>query len=369
MRRALPLLPLISFAAGCGASLDAGPARAALEAAAAAANPAGRTGLLLQGHNVWLGTDAFDKSCLESKDLAFNDDPSRRPDGSGPRISPTYAAQIWITARTNKGYCVVLGEDPAVELGEPSWSGEGWRIQAKYTVSKPSPWFECLNPDLKDRLVEVRIPDGGPPEIARDLSLGQGDCPSPVPAPGPRAGAAPPTARPKGPPSRAEVIELVTAFDALLAKNDHAAALQRVSCWNLFEEQKYGSCVIGDLVAVGPQFPSEPSPGHGTPWLEYAVASAEDIGKITMDGKDPTLAHVLVKHKRTGADRSFSVQWVEGAWKLHGVLNQKAEALSALRFLNDLHQREAADVHRRRIAGEAIDHRGQPLEGAAPAEG
>jgi hypothetical protein len=66
--------------------------------------------------------------------------------------------------------------------------------------------------DEANRIVEVRIPDGGPPEIARDLSLGQGDCPSPVPAPGPRAGAAPPTARPKGPPSRAEVIELVTAF-------------------------------------------------------------------------------------------------------------------------------------------------------------
>ena len=88
-----------------------------------------------------------------------------------------------------------------------------------------------------------------------------------------------------------------------------------------------------------------------------------DFGRIFADKTDPTLFHVMMTHKRTGKKRSFSVQYDDGDWFLFGVVGQKAEALTAMRFINDLHDRTRRDILERRVNGEKIDHQGNPLEG------
>ena len=138
MSRSL-LLPLMTaWACDAQPSLDSTAAKAAVEAAFAEANPPGRTGLELAGKAVWLGTSAFDKSCLESKDLAFNDDPGSRPASSGPRISPTYAAQRYLTASTELGYCVYLGDTPVLTVEDASWGGDRYRVNIKVGMQKAS---------------------------------------------------------------------------------------------------------------------------------------------------------------------------------------------------------------------------------------
>jgi len=151
------------------------------------------------------------------------------------------------------------------------------------------------------------------------------------------------------------------AFDQALHDADFAAAREQTRCVNLFENPMWNACSLGELVSVGPSFVA--SRGRdGTPWLEYTLKKADDIGRILPDKQDPTLFHVMMKHKRTGKDRSFAVQWADGDWRLFGVVGQKAEALTSMRFVSDLHDRTRRDVLERRIAGEKIDHNGNPLE-------
>jgi hypothetical protein len=121
---------------------------------------------------------------------------------------------------------------------------------------------------------------------------------------------------------------------------------------------------VGELVAVGPQPRGQERAEDGTPWLEFAVASFADFERVVPERKDPTLYHVTLTHKRTGRDRSFGVQWEQGKWKLLGVVDAKAEGLTFLRFLYDLHDPARMATFDRRLKGEKLDEKGQPPAGS-----
>lgn len=349
----------ISFTAGCGAApVDSQPAKDAVVAAFAKANPPGRTGRLLAGHSVWLEAPDFVATCLTSKDLAFIDDPRGRPAGSGARISPTFEAQRYLLHSTPKGLCVLLGADPRIELGDASYGQDVWRIDAKITMGAPSPWFECLDDRLKSRKVEVRFDAAGQAEVVTDLSLGQGDCPAPLTGSEVRTGTAMPVGTGGPAPTKAEVVALVQEFDRLLDAGDHAGALARTSCVNLFLTPPWGGCAVSELLMVGPSFAGARKPHHGTPWLEYGLAKAEDIGTIVKDGEIPGLFHVRFHHQRSDRARSFSVHRVEGELRMFGVVERKAEGITAARLLTDLIDAPKRSVLKRRLAGEDIDAEG-----------
>lgn len=367
--RAVPLaVALAVFGTGCQGELDPEPARQAAIEHFNARYTAGRMGILLKGHAVWLEAPFFQKGCLESKDLAFNDDPNKRPAGSPARISPTYEAQRWLSASTDGGFCVYLGTDPKFTVDDVSWGGDRWRVTGSVAFAETSPWYDCLENTTKSQLLEVKYPREGPLELTGEIDLKNGDCPQPLPKGWERTPKSAPTQAPRKAPDRASVLALVQEFDAALDKGDHSTARELTSCWNLFEKGHYGSCALGDFVAVGPAFPAEERAAHGTPWLEYSLKKPEDIGRITADRLDKTIYHVAVKHKRTGADRSFSVQFADGAWKMMGVIGQKSGGITAVRYLNDLHRKDRRDLLVRRLAGEAIDHEGNPLDPNAPEE-
>ena len=167
---------------------------------------------------------------------------------------------------------------------------------------------------------------------------------------------------PKKAPSSAKVKTLAEEFDKALHDADFEAARKLTRCVNVFEDPMWDACAIGELVSVGPSFSGEQRGRDGTPWIEYTVRDIGDFGAIKADRTDPTLFHVMMKHKRSGKDRSFSVQYDDGDWFLFGVVGQKAEALTAMRFVNDLHDRGKRDILERRVNGEKIDHQGNPLE-------
>ena len=355
-------LCILSVGAGCE-ELTTDPAvpQKAVEEAFAAANPAGRATVELGGRNVWLEAGMFEPVCLEQKDLAFNDDPHSRPSGSPPRISPTYQNQRWITGTSERGVCVVLGSDPVAKVTNVAFGGEHWVVDLDVSVTNPSPWFACLQSKYTHKQVGVELREDGSANILGDLTLGQGGCSPTLPADVERKGGARPHRAPKGPPTKAQVVSLMKAFDQALHDADFAAAREQTRCVNLFEDPMWNACSLGELVSVGPSFFA--SRGRdGTPWLEYTLKKAEDIGRIVPDKQDPALFHVMMKHKRSGKNRSFTVQWADGDWRLFGVVGQKAEALTAMRFVSDLHDRTRRDVLERRIAGEKIDHNGNPLE-------
>lgn len=353
---------LLLLAAACGPSLEPEGARKAVQDAFAAANPPGRAGLLLEGKAVWLQAGMFDDSCLEQKDLAFNDDPKRRPSGSRPRISPTYMNQRWITASTPTGYCVYLGTDPTTEVGGAEWVEDRYLVEASVKITSPSPWFECLEPEARERTVQVVEDESGGAKVMDDMGLFSGDCPRPLPEGEERRAGRAPTEAPPKPPTRAEVVSLAERLEDAFYRGDFGLAQELTSCYNLFEKERYGTCSVGEYVAVGPSLHGDPRPQDGTPWLEYSIASLDDLGAITRDGRDPTLFHVNMTHKRTGRDRSFAVQWVGGKWKMVGVIGLLAEGLTTVRYVYDLHRPDRRAIFQRRLEGEELDEKGNPPE-------
>lgn len=362
----IPLVSLILVACGGPpSSLDESAARKAVESAFAAANPAGRTGMELKGKSVWLQGPWFDASCLESKDLAFNEKPGGNGGGAA-KISPTFQNQRWITASTPKGYCVVLGESPTLSLTEAKWEGGAWRMKGTVGIGAPSPWFECISEQHKARefIVKPGVGEGAAPVIEGDLDLRQGDCPSPLPGGEERGPTGPAPAEAHAAPSIDEVRALIAAFDQALVDGKLVEARAMTACYNLAEEPPvYGACSVGELVAHGPTFLAEARPQDGTPWLEYAATGPDGFTRVVKDGRHPSMAHALVKHKRTGKDRSVSVVWADGGWKLVGVVFRKAEALTTARYLNDLHDSKKRDIFERRfVKGEKIDDQGVSTE-------
>jgi len=362
MRTELLLLPLLAL--GCAQKADPELIRTAVKDAFTQANPPGRTGLLLGGKAVWLEAGMFEDACLEQKDLAFNDEPAKRPANMRARISPTYQAQRWLTASTPKGYCVYIGNDPVIDVGTPVDAGDRFKVDVKLSMGTPTPWFECLKPAFTQRTMDVFVVDGEP-RFEGDVTLGQGDCPQPLPEGEERTARKRPTQPPPKPPTKADVKSLAQRVEDAFYSGDFLLAQDLTSCYNLFEKDRYGTCSVGEFLGVGPSLHGEQRTQDGTPWLEYTISKLDDIGAITKDRKDPTLFHVNMTHKRTGSDRSFAVQWVGGQWKMVGVVGVKGEALTVVRYVYDLHRSGRRDIFQRRLDGEELDEQGNPPEGVA----
>jgi hypothetical protein len=348
----------------CGPGLSADAAKEAVQSAAVAANPPGRTGIELLGKSRWTQAPMFNRECVEQKDLAFADTPADRPASAGgiQRISPTYKNQRYITSATQDGWCVLIGEDIQVSVGEPAINGESWMVPVSYTMRSASPWFECLESSWVGRTVQVSANEAGEPVFDADLDLAPGVCPLPMPLGEERPAGQRPKKAPSKAPSKADVLKAAKAFDQALWDHDLLGALEHVSCYNLLEDQKYGSCTASELIQVGPHPRGEQRMEDGVAWTELVIRDLDDLGSIKKDAKIPTMFHVNVKHKRTGRDRSFSVEWADGAWKLVGVLGRGSEDLASLRFMYDLHDGERRDIFLRRLEGEAIDAKGNPLD-------
>lgn len=359
-----------SFLPGCPdvTGEQAAAAGAAVEAAFEAANPAGRTGVEVRGKAVWLEAPMFDKSCLEKNDLAFNDDARNRPAGSPPRITPTYKNQRYVTASTEQGYCIYLGDSPQLAIDDVSWGGDAFRVSATVTMATPTPWFECLDANHKKRQLRVTVDEAGAADIEGRVDLFQGACPVPLPE-GEKRG--PGTGYPKvahGAPSRTEVIALARGLDDALHAGDFGAVRDLTACYNLEDARPhYGNCSVAEFLMLGPAFHGEPRAQDGTPWTEYAVRDLEDIQRIVADRNLDGVFHATMVHRRTKRDRSFAVQWADDQWKMVGVIGKKAESLTSVRYVYDLHRAEKNEVFRRRLEGEEIDESGNALNPTAEA--
>lgn len=351
--------PLVVLLGGCGAApMDSEPAKMAVMKAFSDANPPGRAGLLLKGHHIWLEAPYFVPSCIEEKGLAFNDDPRQRPSATGQRITPTYDAQRYLLKNTDQGYCLLLGVDPTITLGEASYGQDRWRIDATLSVKDPSPWFACIDPRYTKFQVEVVYDKAGVATVATPLDFMRGDCPANMVGDVERVGKASVGDKGAPAPSKAEVVTLVRAFDAALESSDQAGALALSSCVNLFASPPWGACTLSELLTVGPSFAAKMAPGHGTPWLEYGLGSPEDIDQIVKDADLPGVFHVRFHHKRSDRTRSFSVQRVGGEWRMLGVVERKAAGLTSARYLLDLHDKDRRAILVRRLAGEDLDAEG-----------
>ena len=352
---------------GCDGGLDEAEVKAAVQTHFDAANAPGRTGLLIKGRSgvVWWQASMFEKSCLEQKDLAFNDDPASRPSNAKAtaRISPTYKSQWGITAATPTGYCIDLGADPTISIGEVVWSADRYRVDTTITMKSPTPWFECLETGARQRVVEVLV-ENDAPAVQTDLSLFQGDCPNPVPVSTARQSGREPAQAAPGAPSPDAIRELAAIFDQALADNDHTTARDMVACYNLFEDEPYEACSISEIIGHG-----SVKNGDADPWLEYAVTDFEGFSRPVQDRDKPFLFHVTLKHRRSKKTRSFTVQWAGRQLKLVGIVGAKAEGLTTARILTDLHDRDKKDIFLRRLAGEELDDKGNSLNpGAEPEE-
>jgi hypothetical protein len=366
MRLLRALALTLSFAgplAGCpdGTGEDTEAAKAAVEKAWAEANPAGRTGVELRGRTVWLEAPFFEKSCLEKNDLAFNDDARNRPPGSPARISATYEAQRFLLASTPEGFCVYLGDDPAMTVNEVSWAGDAYKVTGTVTMGKATKWFECLDTPLKTPTWMVKIAEDGTSTIDGDVSLHQGGCPNPLPEGEERGpGKTAPTEGHKA-PSKADVKKLATKLDDALFEGDLRAVRDLTACYNLEDKAPYfQNCSAGEFVSLGHAFHGEQRAQDGVPWTELAIRDLDDIRRIVPDGKMKGMYHATMIHKRTKRERSFAVQWVDGSWKMVGVIGRKAEALTSVRYIYDLHKRDKRDIFLRRMDGEVIDEAGDP---------
>ena len=380
MNRYLALI--CGFLGGCGASISDEEVVAAAKEASAEL-PTGQVGLELLGKAVWLQASNFDKSCLEEKNLAFNDDPAARPGGPAaePRISPTYAAQWYLTASTESGLCVDLGSDLTVSFGEILGVEGGKRVEVILGMEKPTPWFSCLEKSFLTRLATVTPSDDGTPVVDVKWGLGDDNCPKPLPSAQERLSRKrQPSAKPPKAPGKSDVLAAAKTLDDALYAGDFNAVLGATSCYNLFEKTKYGTCAVSEVLGVGP-LPrgGEERAQDGTPWLEYLVNDISSVGDAVRDGADPSLFHVPIARRKSGRKgraskpKSFSVQWAQGAWKVVGIVEIQGEGLTNVRYVTDLIRSEQRDIFSRRLAGEEIDYRGFPLnpeaEGADGASG
>lgn len=354
----LTLMPL-----GCGPSVTAEQAADYVKEQAKAANPAGRTGLELVGRSRWVRGGMFDGQCLMDKDLAFVENPQAT---SGIKISPTWANQSYITAETDKGWCVYLGDGMEVEVGTPVAEGGGWKVPVTYSMNSASPWFQCITEAVRSRDVLVNWDPELNLSVDKPLKFLEGDCPHPMPEGEVRPSKvkAPDAAAPKA-PTKDEVLALMKAFDGKLAERDLAGALEYVSCYNAFAKDGYGSCAPSELIQVSAHDGGE---HPGMPWTEAVIKDFGDIGRIVKDPKLPGVYHVMTEHKRTKRPRSFAVQWTGKEWKLLGVIGAQGADLTSLRFFYDLHDAEKRDIFIRRLEGEEIDEKGNPLNPYAEEE-
>jgi len=348
----------------CGPGLAPEAAMEAVRQAAEAANPPGRAGLELVGKSRWVEAPMLARDCVEMKNLAFGDTPQERPEGRQgvQRISPTYQNQRFITDSTATGWCVYIGDDVQVAVSEPAINQDSWMVPLQFSMAKGSPWSECFETTWTNRSVEVALDEAGDPVIEADLDFVPGDCAVPLPGGEEREGRPRPKKAPKSGPSKSDVKAAVKALDDALYDHDWLAVLDATSCYNLLDEPMYGSCTPAEVIQVGPHPRGEERMEDGTPWTEFVIKDLDELGRITADSKIKTMWHVNLTHKRTGRDKSFALEWVDDTWKVVGVVGIGGADLTSVRYMYDLHKSDKRDVFLRRLDGEEIDEKGNPLD-------
>ncbi len=355
-------LLLIATLTGCP-TVPEEDARAAIQQAFEAANAPGRHGVEVRGKSVWLTADMFEEMCLHDNDLAFSDDAKKRPRGSkGLRISPTYDNQRFFTGFTDDGWCIYMGSDPRIDIREGTWEGDHWEFFVVMSFADASPWAQCLDYPVLNRQISVVRGDDGGAELDADLAIFDGTCPQPMPGGEERRSAVRPSTKAPSTPSVDQVKALLREFDQALYDRDFEAALSKVSCYNVFEEQRYGTCAVSELINLAP-LPRNGAarPEDGPPWSMNVFDSLDAIKRVRADRDDPSLFHVeLVPRK--GSDRSLAVQWVAGEWKVVGVVGLKAEDITTMQIVYDLHRKEKREIFERRMQGEPIDAKGYPYD-------
>jgi len=362
--RAALLLTVVSLAACDAVTPEGGADAEALVRAAfdATAKP-GPFGTEALGKGVWYRAPAISTSCLMQKDWGFRDDPSHSPNSDGsPRMSPIFGAQDAWTFATEKGYCIYLGDDLTMEVKGATKLMDVWSVDVSFDMGRPGGWWECVDPAVKDRGVRVIKNAAGELEIDGDAGMYQGGCPAPLPLGMERKPQKAPKGKPN-PPTKAEVTAAAKRLDDALFAQDYIAALDAVSCYNLYNDKPYGSCAVSEVINVGPIPRGELRMQDGTPWTMNVFRSLDDLGKITPDKVDKTMFHVQVKEARgKHMARTVAIQKVDGAWKLVGVVNALGEGLTSLRFVYDLDRKEKREIFDRRLAGEKIADDGTSLD-------
>ncbi|MEC7986878.1 MAG: hypothetical protein VX278_17040 [Myxococcota bacterium] len=328
----------------------------------------GRLSYELQGKGQWFEGGDFNLTCLQEKSLAY------QHHGKAAQIAPSHEAQAYIGDSTATGFCIDMGEGLKLDIGAVEKSDARLKAQFySYTVTlsmnAPTPWFECLSESFRIREVLVQY-DKGILSIPKEpvLQLRPKDaCQHPGTAFQERPERARAEEKPKRSPDRKTVIKLLEKFDQALYDGKFDEALQLVSCVDLYQS-KWGHCAVSELVPLGPSSKGSPRMQDGTPWLMNRLKDFSKIKSIMRDGKDPTLYHVRFQDRKTKKDRSFSVQYDGGAWKLLGAVSEYQQGLTPLSFILDLHNKKTRDIFKRRLAGEKIDHRGRPLDPMAEEE-
>ena len=369
-------ISILTLAIGCASKMDEATVRSTFEAAFKEHNPTeGQYGWELVGKGQWFKGSMFSTECLKENMLAY-------PDLNNPgRLSPDFALQYSFTASTKRGYCIDMGSDlrPVIDSIEPVSELGSYDIQNvnfHYELNDASPWFGCFQETHSNRTIRVEkredVPLINPDDVAKLAFQENNGCPQPVPKAVERKAKGPFTAEPSDSPSIEDVKKLAQAFDDALHAGEFDKAMKLVSCVNLLTEKPedmWGGCVLGDFVAVGPSTHGESRAQDGAPWLEYAIYDLAKLEKVVADKEDKTLFHVLMTHRKTKGTRSFSVQWADGQWKLLGKLSIMGAGMTPVRLMNDLHESTNRDIFKRRLEGEAIDHKGNALDPNAEEEG
>ena len=317
----------------------------------------GPVGVEALGKGVWWRAAALDPDCLRGKELAFRD-PSP---GKGPRFSPTYDAQSVFQAGTEAGFCVHVGDSLSMTPNKVSQYDGAWVVDVEFGIGSPNAWWECLDPVQKTRPIRLATADDGTLSIEKMPALLGDGCPTPLKLVNPkREGRKVPTTRPPSAPSLQDVVLAAKRVDDAMWAGDLQAVYDATACYNLYEKQKFGSCSGAELVNAGPIPRGQLRRQDGPPWTNNRF-TLDDIGRPKADKSDPTLFHsVVVSGTLKRKKRTISVQWVDNAFKLVGLVQRKAEGLTTVEYVTDLGRSDARDIFRRRMEGEDIDHQGRP---------
>jgi hypothetical protein len=359
---------IIGLLLGCASKMDEATVKNVVDKAILESNvTTGHYGYELLGKGQWYSGKGFINDCLMGKELAY---PNYNKIGE---ITPNYFVQNTITASSKKGYCIDLGEDltytiDKIEQVSATGSMDIQNVTVSFSFTKPSPWVECLEEGYMTRTIRVENLDGTPKLNAKDsLALQDNNgCPNPIPGTQQRKPSSRPQTPATTPPTKEAIQQLAQKFDDALFEKKFDLALEMVSCVNLYEDNKWGTCVISELITLG-------ASTHGDeqmegPWMEGTQYNFNAIESIVADKQDPTLFHVTMPHRKSKALRSFSVQWVNGSWKMFGAVSIMSNSITAMRFMNDFHDPVYRDALEKRLAGEKVDYKGKPLDPKAAEE-
>ena len=324
------------------------------------------------GKGVWFRAPAMNGACLQNKDWGHADDPahsSAANKGSTRRISPNYSAQNTWTARTEKGWCIFLGNDLKFEVTQANFVSDAWVVDYQFSMDRPGGWWDCVLDDKRASYVRVKENEDGSMELEKgddeQLSLYQGACPSPLPEVDmERTSSSRPTKKPPQAPSKSDAVAAAKRLDDALFNGDFEEAKAAVSCYNLYEKKQYGACAPSEFLNLGP-LPRGGAPrmSDGPPWSMNTFKSLDDLRKPFKDSKDPTMFHVEVKKAKGKAKRrTMAIQWVDNEWKVVGVLGRLSEGLATVQVVYDLDRSDKRDIFEKRMKGEQIGEDGLPLD-------